>query len=44
MLASPSDGTPPVATGWPARYAARRVAWPALGHAGKIGDRSEPPG
>jgi hypothetical protein len=44
VLASPSDGTPPVPKGWPARYAARRIAWHALDHAWEIEDRSEPGG
>jgi hypothetical protein len=42
VLASPSDGTPPTANGWPARYAARRIAWHALDHAWEIEDRSGP--
>jgi hypothetical protein len=44
VLSSPSDGTPPVPKGWPARYAARRIAWHALDHAWEIEDRSEPGG
>ncbi|HKA98202.1 MAG TPA: hypothetical protein VKD66_18215 [Streptosporangiaceae bacterium] len=28
--------------GWPARYAARRIAWHALDHAWEMEDRSEP--
>lgn len=44
VLASPSDGTPPVPKGWPARYAARRIAWHALDHAWEIEDRSGPAG
>lgn len=27
--------------GWPARYAARRIAWHALDHAWEIEDRTE---
>ena len=30
------------ATGWPPRYAVRRIAWHALDHAWEIEDRSEP--
>jgi hypothetical protein len=44
VLAGPSDGTPLVAKGWPARYAARRIAWHALDHAWEIEDRSEQDG
>ncbi len=44
VLAGPSDGTPAVAKGWPARCAARRIAWHALDHAWEIEDRSEPDG
>ena len=42
VLASPSDGTLTVAKGWPARYAARRIAWHALDHAWEIEDRRGP--
>ena len=41
-LASPSDGAPLTAKGWPARYAARRIAWHALDHAWEIEDRAGP--
>jgi hypothetical protein len=34
-------GQPPPASGWPARYAARRIAWHALDHAWEIEDRSD---
>jgi len=44
VLASPSDGAPLAAKGWPARYGARRVAWHALDHAWEIEDRSVRPG
>ena len=44
VLSGPSDGPPPVPKGWPARYAARRIAWHALDHAWEIEDRSEPGG
>jgi hypothetical protein len=37
-LAAPSDGTP--LKKWPARYAARRVAWHVLDHAWEIEDRT----
>jgi hypothetical protein len=40
VLASPSDGAPLAATGWPARYGARRIAWHALDHAWEIQDRA----
>lgn len=39
-LRRPSDGTAPYEKGWPARYAARRIAWHALDHAWEIEDRS----
>ncbi len=41
-FAAPSDGGPLVPKGWPARYAARRIAWHALDHAWEIEDRREP--
>jgi hypothetical protein len=44
VLRAPSDGQPPVPNGWPARYAARRIAWHVLDHAWEIEDRSEPAG
>jgi hypothetical protein len=44
VLASPGNGTPPPRGGWPARYAARRIAWHALDHAWEIEDRSGPDG
>jgi hypothetical protein len=44
VLAQPSDGALLVAKGWPARYAARRIAWHALDHAWEIEDRSGPAG
>jgi hypothetical protein len=40
VLGEASDGRPPVEKGWPARYAARRIAWHALDHAWEIEDRS----
>ena len=44
VLRAPSDGSPPVAKGWPPRYAARRVAWHVLDHAWEMQDRGEPAG
>lgn len=44
VLGAPSDGTPPVPKGWPARYAVRRIAWHVLDHAWEIQDRSVPAG
>jgi hypothetical protein len=43
-IRAPSDGSPIAGKKWPARYAARRVAWHALDHAWEIEDRSEPSG
>ena len=43
LLGRPSDGSPLAGKRWPARYAARRVAWHALDHAWEIEDRSSPP-
>jgi hypothetical protein len=37
-----SDGTPPVAGGWPVRYMVRRTAWHALDHAWEMEDRAIP--
>jgi len=42
LLSSPSDGAPLGGRKWPARYAARRVAWHALDHAWEIEDRTDP--
>ena len=39
-LRAARDGTPTSATGWPPRYAARRIAWHVLDHAWEIEDRS----
>jgi hypothetical protein len=39
VLARPSDGGPLADRGWPARYAARRIAWHALDHAWEMEDR-----
>jgi len=39
-----SDGAPPVAKGWPPRYAARRIAWHVLDHAWELEDRGTPGG
>jgi len=41
VLRQPSDGSPLAERKWPARYAARRIAWHALDHAWEIEDRSE---
>ena len=40
VLRQPSDGTPLADRRWPARYAARRIAWHSLDHAWEIEDRS----
>jgi hypothetical protein len=40
VLGAASDGSPPVANGWPPRYAARRIAWHVLDHAWEIEDKS----
>lgn len=42
VLRLPSDGAPLLERGWPARYAARRIAWHALDHAWEIEDKSRP--
>ena len=42
VLGAPSGGEPLREKGWPARYAARRIAWHVLDHAWEIEDRSEP--
>ena len=42
ILRRASDGSPLAERKWPARYAARRVAWHALDHAWEIEDRTEP--
>ena len=42
LLREPSDGGPLAGRKWPARYAARRIAWHALDHAWEIEDRTEP--
>jgi hypothetical protein len=39
-LRSARTGEPPVEKGWPASYAARRVAWHVLDHAWEMEDRS----
>jgi hypothetical protein len=39
VLGAPSDGSAPVPKGWPARYAARRIAWHVLDHAWEMEDR-----
>ncbi len=40
VLRQPSDGRPLADRRWPARYAARRIAWHALDHAWEMEDRS----
>ena len=42
VLRQPSDGSPIAGRKWPARYAARRIAWHALDHAWEIEDRTDP--
>jgi hypothetical protein len=39
VLARPSDGGPLVEGGWPARYAARRMAWHVIDHIWEMQDR-----
>ncbi|HJP87612.1 MAG TPA: hypothetical protein VJ850_01090 [Candidatus Limnocylindrales bacterium] len=39
-LRQPSDGSPMGGRRWPARYAARRIAWHALDHAWEMEDRA----
>jgi hypothetical protein len=41
VLREPSDGSPLGGKKWPARYAARRIAWHVLDHAWEVEDRSE---
>jgi hypothetical protein len=42
VLRKPSDGMPLADRRWPARYAARRIAWHSLDHAWEMEDRSTP--
>jgi hypothetical protein len=42
VLRLPSDGSPLAGRKWPARYAARRIAWHATDHAWEIEDRTDP--
>ena len=42
ILRQPSDGSPLAGRKWPARYAARRIAWHAIDHAWEIEDRCTP--
>ncbi len=42
LLGRPSDGAPLGGRRWPARYAARRIAWHTLDHAWEIEDRTQP--
>ncbi|WP_214416253.1 hypothetical protein [Sphaerisporangium fuscum] len=39
VLSKPSDGGPLVPGGWPARYAARRIAWHVVDHIWEMEDR-----
>ncbi|WP_424533936.1 hypothetical protein ACOZ38_26890 [Sphaerisporangium viridialbum] len=39
VLSKPSDGSPLVPGGWPARYAARRIAWHVIDHIWEMEDR-----
>jgi hypothetical protein len=41
-LRAPSDGRARVPTGWPPRYAARRITWHVLDHTWEMEDRSDP--
>ena len=41
VLRQPSDGSQLADRRWPARYAARRIAWHSLDHAWEIEDRSQ---
>ncbi len=43
LLRLPSDGSPLAGKRWPARTAARRIAWHVLDHAWEIEDRTELP-
>ena len=40
-LRAAANGSPPVEKGWPARFAARRMAWHALDHAWEIENRTD---
>ncbi len=42
VLGEPSDGTPLVPKGWPARYAVRRITWHVIDHLWEMQDRREP--
>ena len=39
VIGHPSDGRPVVPRGWPARYAARQIAWHVIDHSWEIEDR-----
>ncbi|MCW2879357.1 MAG: hypothetical protein JWQ95_3457 [Sphaerisporangium sp.] len=39
VLSKPSDGSPLAPGGWPARYAARRIAWHVIDHIWEMEDR-----
>lgn len=40
VLGAPNDGGPLTPTGWPSRYAVRRIAWHVLDHLWEMEDRS----
>jgi hypothetical protein len=42
VLGKPSDGSPLAPKGWPARYAARRIAWHVIDHLWEMEDRRDP--
>lgn len=42
VVVRPTDGGPIPGGRWPARYAARRIAWHVLDHAWEIEERAEP--
>lgn len=42
VLGTPSDGTPLTPNGWPARYAAHRIAWHVIDHIWEMEDRRLP--
>jgi predicted RNase H-like HicB family nuclease len=39
-LGGASDGSPPIPTGWPPRYAIRRITWHVLDHVWEMQDRA----
>ena len=44
LFTAPSDGAPLAGKRWPARYAARRIAWHVVDHTWELQDRSGGPG